>query len=68
MLEDRALEMGFRPATVDDLQFVAFDENPYTAPPTPAPVVVPIYEIPAYNETLAEWLLRSVRTLLGETP
>lgn len=64
-LELRARDMGFRPATVDDLLFVEFQENPYTATPTPTPVPIAVSAIPEYNETLADWLLRNFFGSIG---
>lgn len=66
-VEERAREMGFTPATIDNLEFLAISENIFA---TQMPAVTandnqPVSDIPAYNETLGEWLMRNLDSAMG---
>jgi hypothetical protein len=69
-LLERASSMGFHPAHAKDTEFVVIDG--YTPPPAfraPAPLGSPVGPSgglsPAYTETLAEWVLRTVEQVRG---
>lgn len=69
-LLERASSMGFHPAHAKDTEFVVIDG--YVPPPAfraPAPLGSPVGPSgglsPAYTETLAEWVLRTVEQVRG---
>jgi len=69
-LLERASSLGFHPAHAKDTEYVVIDG--YAPPPgfrAPAPLGSPVGPSgglsPAYTETLAEWVLRTVEQVRG---
>lgn len=61
-IEQRAREMGFVPATVDNLDYLPLDEDLFAEPPptvVEAPVGATLNLDAVYDETLGEWLMRN---------
>jgi hypothetical protein len=52
-LTERALELGFQPATAGEIEYLPVEGLPPIAAPQPEPVEP---QLPAYNETLSGWL------------
>ena len=70
-MRKRAKELGFVPATPQDLDFLTVAEVPASEPISPSPTSF-LYTgqgvslSPAYRETLLEWILRSIRPTGGK--
>ncbi len=69
---ERALELGFRPAEMGDIQYVLVegyvDPDPFVAPEPPDSLVDRNGSLsPAYTETLGDWAARIVRSGGGQT-
>lgn len=52
-LTQRALDLGFRPATAEEIEYLPVEGLPPAATPQPGPVEP---DIPVYDETLSGWL------------
>jgi hypothetical protein len=68
-----ALELGFRPAEMDDMMYVVVPEyqagEPFVAPnPASSLTAREAGLSPAYTETLGEWMSRWLRKSGGSTP
>lgn len=66
-LMERALELGFRPAEMEDIQYVVVegyvDPDPFVAPQPPESLIDRGGSLsPAYTETLGDWVARIVRS------
>jgi hypothetical protein len=68
---ERALELGFRPAEMGDIQYVIvegfIDTEPFVAPEPPDSLIEHSGSLsPAYTETLGDWVSRIVKPAGGE--
>jgi cell division protein FtsL len=64
---ERALELGFRPAEMADIQYVVVDgyvdPDPFVAPEPPESIIEREGSLsPAYTETIGDWVSRITRT------
>lgn len=67
---ERALELGFRPAQMGDIQYVVVEgyvePEPFVAPEPPDSLIEREASLsPAYTETLGDWVSRLVRSGSG---
>ena len=62
-LTQRALELGFRPATADEIEYLPVEGLPPAAAPQPEPVEP---ELLLYDETLSGWLRAQWVKLIAE--
>jgi hypothetical protein len=69
-MRQRALELGFVPATPGDMEFLplpplASGESEYVSPTSFLYAEPPVSLSPAYRETLLEWILQVIRPAEG---
>jgi cell division protein FtsL len=69
---ERALELGFRPAEMGDIQYIVvegyLDPDPFVAPAPPESFIEHTGSLsPAYTETLGDWVSRLVKPRTGTT-
>jgi hypothetical protein len=67
---ERALELGFRPAEMRDIQYVVvegyIDPDPFVAPKPPDSLIERNGSLsPAYTETIGDWVSRIFRAGRG---
>lgn len=68
---ERALELGFRPAGMGDIQYILVDgyvdPDPFVAPQPPETLIEREGSLsPAYTETIGDWVSRLARSGGGE--
>lgn len=62
-LTERALEMGFRPATNEEIEYLPVEGLPRVVAPTPEPTTP---EVLVYDESLSGWLRIQISRLAAE--
>ncbi|MFQ5409855.1 MAG: hypothetical protein ACE5FI_15710 [Anaerolineales bacterium] len=69
LLTERARQLGFVPATIDQLDFIAVPSYHSAEAAAPLPEKqseTPLASLPEYQESLGAWLLRQIPVLLGQ--